>query len=138
MPGSIDHATREVIGHASPTRRRSNFIARLEPPDRRYGPRPASRSRRPCRSEDNGPIHPRRMSRAAGAARAHWRTGEWLPKYAPELDDIERIRHDLKAYHLAHQTFADTEDLDQAIHQAVARLNTERIALPSARPRISG
>jgi transposase len=38
---------------------------------------------------DNGPIHTSKASRAALAARAHWLTVEWLPKYAPELNDIE-------------------------------------------------
>jgi len=39
--------------------------------------------------------------------------------------------------HLAHQTFADTDDPDRAIHQAVNDLNTERMTLPLAEPRIS-
>ena len=55
--------------------------------------------------EDNGPIHTSKLSRAALAARAHWLTVEWLPKYAPELNDIEPVWRDLKAHHLAHQTF---------------------------------
>jgi hypothetical protein len=87
--------------------------------------------------EDNGPIHTSKLSLAALAARAHWLTIEWLPKYAPELNDIEVVWHDLKAHHLAHHTFADADALDQAIHQAVGALNTERMALPLARPRIS-
>ncbi len=59
--------------------------------------------------EDNGPIHTSKLSRAALAARAHWLTVEWLPKYAPELNDIETVWRDLKAHHLAHMTFADSE-----------------------------
>ena len=38
---------------------------------------------------------------------------------------------------LAHQTFVDTDEPDQANHQAVGALNTERMALPLARPRIA-
>jgi len=87
--------------------------------------------------EDNGPIHTSKLSMAALTARAHWLTVEWLPKYAPELNDIEVVWHDLKAHHLAHQTFADTEDLDRAIHKAVQDLNAERIVHPLAKPRIS-
>jgi len=60
-----------------------------------------------------------------------------LPKYAPELNDIEAVWHDLKAHHLAHQTFADADALDRAIHQAVDALNSERRVLPLAKPRIS-
>jgi transposase len=32
-------------------------------------------------------------------------TIEWLPKYAPELNDIERSWRDLKRHFLAHRTF---------------------------------
>ncbi len=87
--------------------------------------------------EDNGPIHTSKASRAALAARAHWLTVEWLPKYAPELNDIELVWHDLKAHHLAHQTFADTDALDHAIHDAAADLNRERMPVPLAKPRMS-
>ena len=100
-------------------------------------PGPANPSSRWCLVEDNGPIHTRKLSLAALAARAHWLTVEWLPKYAPELNDIEPVWRDLKAHHLAHQTFADPDALDQGIHQAVAALNAERTPLPLAKPRIS-
>ena len=56
----------------------------------------------------------------------HWLTVEWLPKYAPELNDIEVVWRDLKAHHLAHQTFTNVEALDRAIHAAVEALNHER------------
>ena len=56
-------------------------------------------------------------------AREHWLRVEWLPKYAPELNDIEVTWGDLKA----HQTFADPEDRDRAIHDAVEKLNMERV-----------
>jgi transposase len=69
--------------------------------------------------------------------RAHRLTVEWLPKYPPDLNDIERVWHDLKAHHLAYQTFVDTDDLDRAIHQAVGGLNAEQTALPLAEPRTS-
>jgi transposase len=71
------------------------------------------------------------------AARSHWLTVEWLPKYAPELNDIEVVWHDLKAHHLAHQTFTDVAALDHAIHTAVQDLNRERMAVPLAKLRIS-
>ena len=87
--------------------------------------------------EDNGPIHTSKRSLAALAARAHWLTVEWLPKYAPELNDIEPVWHDLKAYHLALQTFTDAAALEQAIHDAVTKLNRERMPEPLAKSRIS-
>jgi transposase len=79
---------------------------------------------------DNGPIHTSKATRAALAERAHWLTIEWLPKYAPELNDIEEVWRDLKRHHLAHLTFAGAEDLDLRIHQAVATLNMERKRYP--------
>jgi len=51
---------------------------------------------------------------------------DWLSKYAPELNDIERSWRDLKRHFLAHQTFADIDDLDRAIHQGIADMNRER------------
>ena len=132
MLGSRDHLTRQLIVHTS-----SDFLAHLEQLDRLYGPRPAQPVKPVVLVEDNGPIHTSKLSLAALAARAHWLTVEWLPKYAPELNDIEPVWHDLKAYHLAHQTFADTDALDRAIHHAVSALNDERMAIPLAKPRIS-
>ena len=67
----------------------------------------------------------------------HWLTVEWLPKYAPELNDIEPVWRDLKAHHLAHQTFTDADALNQAIHDAVIDLNRERTPNPLAKPEIS-
>jgi len=75
---------------------------------------------------DNGPVHTSKASRAALAERP-WITVEWLPRYAPELNDIERSWRDLKRHHLAHHTFKDTTDLNSAIHAAVKKLNKERM-----------
>ncbi len=87
--------------------------------------------------EDNGPIHASKITLAALAARQHWLTVEWLPKYAPELNDIEVVWHDLKAHRLAHQTFTDAEALDHEIHSAVEALNRERNVDPLGNRRIS-
>jgi transposase len=86
---------------------------------------------------DHGPIHVSKLTTKALAARAHWLTVKWLPKYAPELNDIEVVWHDLKAHHLAHQTFTDADALDQAIHAAVIALNQERNLDPLVKQRIS-
>jgi len=137
MLGSLDHVTRQLIVHSSPTKRSSDFVAHLEQLDRAHGPRPGEPAKPVVPVEDNGPIHTSKRTTAALAARVHWLTVEWLPKYAPELADIEVVWHDLKAHHLAHQTFADTDGLDRAIHQGVLGLNAERAVLPLAKPRIS-
>ena len=86
---------------------------------------------------DNGPIHVSKLTLKALDARKHWLTIEWLPKYAPELNDIEVVWHDLKAHHLAHQTFADIDALDRGIHTAVLALNRERSVDPLVSQRIS-
>src|SRR5881398_1654975 len=65
------------------------------------------------------------LATAALAARP-WLRVEWLPKCAPELNDIERSWRDLKRHYLAHRTFRDADRLDHAIHQAVDALNRER------------
>jgi transposase len=87
--------------------------------------------------EDNGPIYVIKVSMAALAAREHWLTVEWLPKYTPELNDIEVVWNDLKAHHLTHQTFTGVVALDLSIHTAVEDLNRERRVVPLAEPRIS-
>ena len=53
----------------------------------------------------------------------------------PELNDIEVVWHDLKAYQLAHKTFTDVVELNDAIHTAVSDLNRERMTVPLANPR---
>lgn len=136
MLGSFDCVTRQLIVHTSPTKRSSDFIAHLEQLDRLYGPKPGQPAKPVVLVEDNGPIHTSKLSRAALAARAHWLTVEWLPKYAPELNDIEAVWRDLKAHYLAHQTFADAGALNRAIHNAVEALNSERMPVPLADQRI--
>jgi transposase len=137
MLGSLDHVTRQLIVHTSATKRSTDFVAHLEQLDRLYGSKPGQIAKPVVLVLDNGPIHTSKLSRAALAARVHWLTVEWLPKYAPELNDIERVWRDLKAHHLAHQTFPDANALNHTIHQAVDALNAERMTLPLAKPRMS-
>lgn len=137
MLGSLDHGTRQLIVHTSPTKRSTDFIAHLEQLDQLYGPQPGRATKPVVLVEDNGPIHTSTLTLKALKARKHWLTVEWLPKYAPELNDIEVVWHDLKAHHLAHKTFRDTADLDRDIHLAVEALNNERSNHPLAKQRIS-
>jgi transposase len=132
MLGVLDWARRKLIVRTSRTKRSADFLALLEEVDRRDGPKLGVVLKPVVLVLDNGPIHTSRMSRAALAARAHWLTVEWLPKYAPELNDIEVLWRDLKRHHLAHYTFTGPDDLDCAIHEAVVKLNTERSRHPLA------
>jgi transposase len=138
MLGSLDHVTRRLVVHTSSTKRSNDFIAHLEQIDHLYGPTPGRPPQPVVLVEDNGPIHTSKLSLAALDTRGHWLTVEWLPKYAPELNDIEVVWRDLKAHYLAHQTFTDTNALDQAIQLAVHDLNRERMVVPLAKSRISG
>lgn len=135
--GSLDHLTRRLIVHTSPTKRSSDFIAHLGQLDRLFGPQPGRRLKPVVLVEDNGPIHVSRLTWSALDARKHWLRVEWLPKYAPELNDIEVVWHDLKAHHLAHHTFGNVEALDRAVHAAVQALNQERAVDPLVNKRIS-
>jgi len=96
MLRSLDHVTRQLIVHTSPTKRSSDFIAHLEQLDRLFGPQPGRQAKPVVLVEDNGPIHTSKHSLAALTARAHWLTVESLPKYAPELNDIEPVWRDLR------------------------------------------
>ena len=126
MLGLLDWRRRELIVRTSRTKRSSDFIALLEEIDRRYGPVPGVAIKPVRLVLDNGPIHTSKLTRAALERRAHWLRVEGLPKYTPELNDIEELWRDLKRHHLAHQTFTGVEDLDQAIHEAVMELNHGR------------
>lgn len=137
MLGSLDHVSRQMIVQTSATKRSSDFVAHLQQLDAAYGPKPGREAKPVVLVEDNGPIHTSKLSRTALADRAHWLTVEWLPKYAPELNDIEPAWRDLKAHHLAHQTFQDADALDQAIHNAVQARNQQRKPRSLAKPRIS-
>ena len=123
--GALDAATRAVVVRTSRTKRSTDFIAFLDEIDRRYGPRPGRPMKPVVLVLDNGPIHTSKLTTRALAARP-WRTVEWLPRYAPELNPIEPVWRDLKRHHLAHRTFADADHLDRAIHEAVAERYRER------------
>jgi hypothetical protein len=84
MMGALDWRDRRLIVATSRTKRSADFIAFLEELDHHHGPKPGQ-----CQSPvvivlDNGPIHTSKATQAALAARAHWLSVEWLPKYAPE------------------------------------------------------
>lgn len=135
--GTLDWMQRKLIVTTSRTKRSTDFIAHLQTLDRLYGPKPGLSVKPVVIVLDNGPIHVSKATLAALAERAHWLIVEWLPKYAPELNDIEVVWGDLKAHHLAHQTFTDPDVLDGVIHHAVAALNSQRKRDPLANQRIS-
>ena len=123
MLGAVDPLRRHLLVHTSPTKRSTDFVDLLDQLGAVYGT--SERTRPLIAVLDNGPIHTSKLTTKALAARP-WLTLEWLPKYAPELNDIERCWRDLKQHYLANRTFADADALAHAIPDAVARLNHER------------
>ena len=130
--GLAHSARRKLVVTTSRTKRSADFIDHLRLLDHLYGPKPSAPFKPVVLVLDNGPIHVSKATLAAIAERAHWLDVEWLPKYTPELNDIEVVWGDLKARHLAHQTFTDPDVLDAAIHRAVAALNAQRSRIPLA------
>jgi len=88
--GALDAATGELVVSTSPTKVSADFIALLRRLDWRYGPKPGCERLPVVLVLDNGPIHTSKASRAALAERP-WIEVEWLPRYAPELNDIENV-----------------------------------------------
>jgi len=123
MLGAFDPLRRRLLVHTSATKRSTDFVALLDQLGAAYGT--TERARPLIAVLDNGPIHTSKLTTKALAART-WLTLEWLPKYAPELNDIERCWRDLKQHYLANRTFANADALARAIPDAVARLNHER------------
>ena len=125
MLGVRDATSGELIVNTSVTKRSSDFVHLLETIDRRYAPAPDEHGRQVVIVLDNGPIHTSKETTRALAERP-WLQVEWLPKYAPELNDIERDWRHLKRHYLANQPVRATEDLTRRILRAVATINRER------------
>lgn len=136
MIGVLDFHRRKMTVVTRATKRSTDFIALLERIDRDHSPKPGRPFTPVVMVIDNGPIHTSKASRAALEARP-WLTPEWLPKYAPELNDIETRWRDLKTHFLAHRTFASPDELDRQIHHAVAAMNQERSDQMLIQPRIA-
>jgi transposase InsO family protein len=124
--GVREAITGEMLVCTSASKKSSDFIDLLAQVDLWYGPESCQHRLPVVLVLDNGPIHTSKASRAALAARG-WLSVEWLAKYAPELNAIERDWRHLKAHFLANRTFTDVEELDRSIHQAVSDINRERV-----------
>jgi hypothetical protein len=136
MLGALDTASGQLVVRTSRINRSADFVRFLEMPGRLYGPPPPRSARPVVLVLDNGPIHVSKKTTTALAARP-WLGVERLPKYAPELNDIERSWRDLKPHHLAHRTFRHVEDLESSSRATVADLNRERSTHPCDNLRIA-
>ena len=97
MLGVLDRARRDLLVRTGRTKRGSDSTALLAGIDRRWGPTPGGVVRPVVLVLDNGPIHTSEATRAALAERTHRLTVEWLPKHAPELNDIWAVWRDLSS-----------------------------------------
>ena len=87
MLGSLDHLTRQLIVHTSPTKRSGDFIAHLEQLDRLYGPQPG-RQGKPSEKRRQRPL-PRRAGPsiwAPSVPSAHPRRKSVLSTWRPSSD----------------------------------------------------
>jgi hypothetical protein len=84
MLGAFDPVRRRLLVHTSPTKRSTDFIDLLDQIGIAYST--PERTRPLVAVLDNGPIHRSKLTTKALAARP-WLSLEWLPKYAPELND---------------------------------------------------
>ena len=125
MLGALNVVTADLVVHTAKTKKSADFVDFLKLIDALYGPKPGRTALRIVVVLDNGPIHTSKETRKALEARP-WLEVEWMPKYAPELNEIERTWRDLKQHFLAHQTFRSVEELDESIRRAVQDLNRER------------
>ena len=127
MLGVHEWGTGELTVHTSRTKRSVDFLWLLEKLDVLYGPGTRLYPVPVVIVLDNGPIHTSRLSQEALATRP-WLSVEWLPKYAPELNVIERDWLWLKRDWLANQLFDGFTSLECHIHWSVAQMNAARTA----------
>src|SRR3954453_4815654 len=78
MLGAFDPVRRQLLVHASATKRSTDFVDLLDQLGGAYGT--AERTRPLVAVLDNGPIHTSKLTTRALAERT-WLTLEWLPKY---------------------------------------------------------
>jgi hypothetical protein len=114
---------RRLLLYTSVGKRATDVVTLLDQLAAAYGT--TERARPLVAVPDNGAIHCSKPTTRALAEHT-WLTCQGLPKYAPELNAIERCWRDLKQHQLAKRTFVNPGALHRAIHDAVARLNHER------------
>ena len=127
--GVRKHGSGELTVITSRTKRSADFVSMLEVLDTKYGPVPRRKRLPVVIALDNGPIHTSKLSTKALLARAHWLTIEWLPKYAPELNDIEHDWEHLKQDEIANLSVGGCPDiLEKALVDGINEINKRRLA----------
>lgn len=126
LSGARESVQGLILGHMSRTKQTRDFLALLGLIEIRYGPKAGRGCPPVVLVLDNGPSHTSHETRKALAARAAWLSVEWLPKFSPELNDIERDWRLLKGKYLGNRNFAHELDLERSLVAALDRLNGQR------------
>lgn len=128
VSGARNSASAHILAHVGMTKRSSDFLSLLGLIDVRYGPQEGETRPPVVLVLDNGPSHTSHATKKALASRASWLSVEWLPKFSPELNDIERDWRVLKGKYLGNRNFAHEGDLERSVKGAIAQLNADREA----------
>ena len=127
LSGAQDSRDGSLLAHLSRTKKTQDFLSLLGLIETKYGPREEGEARPAVVVVlDNGPSHTSHATRKALEARSSWLSVEWLPKFSPELNDIERDWRLLKRRYLGNRNYAHEGDLERSIIAALARLNADR------------
>lgn len=118
--GGVNYATGRITSQVADTKSGWNFIAFLRVLLQAY---PGRTIRMIC---DNARYHHTKAVKAFLAAHTDCLTIFWLPPYCPSLNLIERLWGHLKRTVLANVLFASIEDLVDAFHRGVGRINGHR------------
>lgn len=126
--GVRDAVRRQLLVVTSGHKRSVDFLALLDEVERAF--RPLAGNRPVIMVLDHDTSHVSGISRQGLAERAGWLRVEWLPLYAPELNEIERDWRRLKQHYLANQSFQGLADLERRVHGAIDAINRSRCANP--------
>lgn len=133
LSGARESVSGWILGHVSCTKQTRDFLSLLGLIEVRYGPQTGKECPPVVLVLDNGPSHTSHETKKALASRGSWLSVEWLPKFSPELNDIERDWRLLKGKYLGNRNFAHELDLERSLIGALARLNAGRVYESQAR-----
>jgi hypothetical protein len=126
VSGARNSVSGRIVAHISRSKKTEDFLSLLGLIEKDYGPKQPEHRPEVVLVLDNGPSHTSHATRKALAARSAWLSVEWLPKFSPELNDIERDWRVLKGRYLGNRNFAHEIDLERSVVRAIDRLNTDR------------
>lgn len=127
VSGARNTSTGELLYYVSRTKKTEDFLSLLALIENRYGPQEGACKIPVVIVLDNGPSHTSHATRRALELCRSWLFVEWLPKFSPELNDIERDWRVLKGRSLGNRNYAHELHLEKSIVNALERLNADRV-----------